>query len=397
MARDLRLLRDLTLLDGSGAAPRHGMAVLLLGDRVAEVTSAATPAPAAARVEALGGRVLMPGLFDVHAHARAPDLLRLLEHGVTTIRIPGGRFLRGQRGPTVVAAGRFIDGEASLLPDAARCHDETEVRQEVRRQAEQGMEWVKLYTALPPPLVRAAVDEAHARGLRVVGDLVATSWTEAARAGIDSLCHAAPRHPALLPERARDRYVEDLGRGAHPVCRFLELLELDAPEVDEMVDVLAGTGVAVDPTLVGLESLLFTGDPDYHRGLPPGDEKPPRLTPEAVEELRRRAIPAWEKALALVGRLHRGGVRIVAGTDCPRPFVAPGVSLWRELRLLARAGLSATEAVHAATGAAAVALGLGDERGVVRAGLRADLLLLDGDPLAEVTPLVWTMQGGTVR
>jgi len=397
MARDLRLLKDVTLLDGSGAPPRPGAAVLVRGDRVAEVTTAAAPAPAEARVEALGGRWLIPGLFDVHAHARAPDLLRLLEHGVTTIRIPGGRFLRGQRGPTVVGAGRYIDGEGSLLPDAARCHDEDEVRREVQRQADQGMEWVKLYTALPPPLVRAAVDEAHARGLRAVGDLVATSWTEAARAGIDSLCHAAPRHPALLPEHARARYLEDLRRGAHPVCRFLELLELDAPEVDEMVALLADRGVAVDPTLVGLESLLFTGDPDYHRSLPPGGEDPPRLTEEAVEELRRRARPAWAKALALVGRLHRGGVRIVAGTDCPRPFVAAGVSLWRELRLLARAGLSAAEAVRAATGAAAAALGLGEERGVVRPGQRADLLLLDGDPLAEPTPLIWTMQGGTVR
>jgi len=268
------------------------------------------------------------------------------------------------------------------------------MRHEVRRQAAAGATMIKLYVGLGPEQVQAGVDEAHAAGLRAIGDLVQTSWTDAALAGIDYLCHL-PRHPSLLPEAARHAFQRDVADGDHPVCRFLELVDPQGHEVSEMVATVARAGVAVDPTLVSLEAMLFAGDPDYHARA--GHARPTPLADPELEALRRRARPAWRKALALVEALHQGGVTLLAGTDAPRPWVAPGRSLHRELALLASAGLSAGEALSAATGTSAAALGLADEVGTILPGRRADLVLLERDPLADlanITSIRWVMRGG---
>jgi imidazolonepropionase-like amidohydrolase len=194
--------------------------------------------------------------------------------------------------------------------------------------------------------------------------------------------------------------MDDLARGEHPVGRWLELLDPGGPEVARMVDALAEAGVVVDPTLVSLEALLFSGDPDYHAAVDPSGESPvPELMPATLAELRRRASICWEKALGLVRALHRGGVTLLAGSDCPRPWVRPGTSLHRELQLLQAAGLEAGAALAAATGRCAAALGLGDEAGAVRPGRRADLLLLEADPTADLentTSVRWRMVRGEI-
>jgi len=376
--------------------------VVVQGGRILELGAGPLPAPAAAETLDLSGRHLVPGLIDAHVHAEDPAVLRvLLEAGITTIRNPGPMepSVRQRGGPRVLHAGRYIDGAGSLVAGAVQVSTEQEARREVGRQAEQGVDLVKLYQALGPALVRAAVDEAHERGLVAVGDLVATGWTEAARAGIDFLCHAVPRHPALLPQEARSEYLRRLRQGDHPICSWVELLDLEAPPVQQMIDALARGGVAVDPTLVSLEAMLFAGDPEYHDSLGAQGEEPPRLAPDRVAQLRERARPVWRKTCALVRRLHRGGVRILCGTDAPRAFVAPGASLHRELVLLAGAGLSPLEALMSATGGAADLLGLGGEVGSIRPGARADLVLLDRDPMADLrhtASVCWVMQGGGI-
>jgi len=367
------VLRGATLLDGTGAPPMDDATVVVQGERILEVGQGPAAHPTSAEVHELHGGYLVPGLCDAHAHVEdAPELQALVEFGVTTIRNPA---LRGTRRPATLpdatprpmvhSAGRPIDGPQSALPFAMRATTPAEVRDEVRRQAEGGTALVKLYIGLAPEQVVAGIDEAHALGLQVIGDLVSTSWTEAARAGIDFLCHAVPRHPSLLPEDSRSTYLEDLRRGAHPVCRWLELLDPDGPEVREMARVVSEAGVAVDPTLVSLEAMLFAGDPRYHATVDPdGAEVAPDLTSGALTRLRRLAGAAWEKALLFVGRLHREGVTLLAGSDCPRPWVRPGASLHRELGLLADA-----------------------------------VLLLSDDPLADLansTSIRWVMQGGEI-
>lgn len=402
MAAD-RVLRGGTLLDGCGGAPLRDAVVVITGGRIVEV--AAAPGPGlpggVERLDLSPDSWIIPGLVDAHVHVVGPWVERaLLDSGVTAVRDPGATDER-THSPALVElrAGPVIDCPPALpRRHGAWVESPAQMAAEVRRQAEHlGVDLVKLYTRLPPELVRAGVTEAHARGLRAMGDLVRTSWTEAAGAGIDFLCHAVPRHPDLLPPARRADYVDAVqNRAANPVQAWLARLDLAAAPVARLADVLAEHGVVVDPTLVALESLLFTGDPEFHQrvageqGQPPPElghaQQVPGLEPATVDRLRRLAAPALDAALGLVELLHRRGVAVIAGSDAPRGWVAPGASLRRELRLLTRAGLSRAEALHAATAGAARALGL-HHLGAVAPGKRADLVVLDGDPRADLDHL----------
>ena len=390
-----------TLVDGAGGPPLPGSAVVLRDGRVEAVGRMGDlPRPEGARRIDAAGLYLIPGLIDAHAHVEADDawaLEALQARGVTSFRNPAtratrvGREHRAPEAPAILSAGPVIDAPPCDRPEADYVTSPQEARAAVRRQAAAGVDLIKLYVKLPPDLLRAAVAQAHDLGLRVLGDLRATSWTEAARAGIDFLCHAAPYHPALLPAAARSAYSADIQRHPERAYTWLERVDLDGPEIAEMISDLARAGVAVDPTLVATEALFFAGDPTYTDALTPAQAAMPevqRIPPAGdlprMSEYLRTARRLWRKTLGLVRRLHQGGVTLLAGTDTPRPWVAPGHSLHRELTLLVQAGLSPAEALGSATGDAAAALGLCREVGSVTVGARADLVLLEADPLVKI-------------
>jgi imidazolonepropionase-like amidohydrolase len=387
-----------TLIDGTGGPPLPESAVVLRDGRVEAVgRMGQLPRPEAAQRLDAAGLYLIPGLIDAHAHVEAVDawaVEALHAQGVTALRNPATRVgceHRDPDAPAILSAGTVIDAPPRDRPEADYVTSPEEARAAVRRQAAAGVDLVKLYTKLPPDLLRAAVAQAHDLGLRAMGDLRATSWTEAARAGIDFLCHAAPYHPALLPAAARAAYRAEIQRHPERAYTWLERVDLDGAEIAEMITALARAGVAVDPTLVASEALFFAGDPTYTDALTPAQAAMPRAqrTPPAgdlprMSEYLQTARSLWRKTLGLVRRLHRGGVALLAGTDTPRPWVAPGHSLHRELTLLVQAGLSPAEALGSATGDAAAALGLCREVGSVTVGARADLVLLEADPLLEI-------------
>jgi hypothetical protein len=414
------LLKGATLVDGTGEVPLVRTNVLIGGDRIVAVTREDQPTPSAgeAEVHDLRGTFLIPALIDAHAHVYQDWMhSALLSMGITTIRNPmtfptddGGTGSEDRLKVDALRAGLPIDYPPSPLPHVATVSTEVQMRDEVGRQAGDGVDLVKLYTGLPPELVRAGVAEAHALGIKAIGDLVRTSWTDAARAGIDYLSHAVPRHPSLLPAAVRAQYHDDVALGRqHPVCRWLELVDLRGEEILQMAEALVECGVAVDPTLTSLEAMLFAGDPRYHALIEDGQrrlpsqlrkqQQVPHLPSGALADLRRRASAAWDKALGLVNLLHEQGVTLLAGTDTPRAWVVPGASLHRELVLLGAAGLSSMEALCAATGQCAAALGIEEQKGTVEPGKRADLVVLDDDPLADInntTSIRWVMRAGVI-
>lgn len=361
-----------TVIDGTGAPARPDTTVVVRGDRIESLGPRATTVlPEDAERRGVSGRWILPGLLDAHAHAETPDDLRaLLLWGVTAFRNPAATptpATRSSTGPPmhIVRAGLPIDHPPSSIPRPGVVEVTTadEARAAVRRQAADGAGLIKLYTRLPPDLVRAAVAEAHRCGLKALGDLALTSWTDAARAGIDFLSHAMPRHPSLLPPERQDAYLRDLAeRRVDPLERWFDLVDLDGNEVREMIGALRDHAVCVDPTLVGVEAALGGRDA-------PG----------------KRAV--WPKVLGLVSRLREAGVVLVAGTDAPRPGIGAGESLHRELALLCEAGASEAEVLSIATAKNAAALGLDGRLGTLAPGLRADLVVLGADPLARLSNL----------
>ena len=168
---------------------------------------------------------------------------------------------------------------------------------------------------------------------------------------------------------------------------------------------MAERKVVFDPTLAAVEAIFFGDEMRFHRS-PSMKTLPASLTDSWRDYLTtmawsaddyRRAKLQFGKAIELTGRMHRAGVPVVAGTDLSMPWVIPGESLHRELELLVQAGLSPMEAIAAATSRAARALKLDQQVGVIAAGRRADLVVLNGNPAANIAAtrsILMVLQGG---
>lgn len=424
----LYVLEGATVIDGTGAAPIRDAAIVVREGRIAAVgRHGAVAYPESAVVIPVGGRWIIPGLIDAHAHvttlltradstgaeslrydraASEEVLAALLECGVTTVRNPSApteegvalrdAVTRGEvRGPRIVTAGRslVLGRRRSPDPNVAAVASVAEVRAEVRRQCAAGVDWIKVYGSLPPNLVRAAIEEAHARRVRVVGHLGRTTWTEAASMGIDAIAHGAPWTDECLPPSRRAAY-RDAAAVRGPMrarIDWLEWLEPAGPHVGAMIDSLARHKVGLDPTLIAYHTKFWGDDPMYREN--PANAHIPSLAAEwsrrtLVDDWTandfRRAKAAWPKLLALVKRFDEAGLLLTAGSDEPNPWVVPGDGYHRELELLASAGISTARVLTIATRNGARLLGLEREVGTIARGKQADLVILLADPIADI-------------
>jgi imidazolonepropionase-like amidohydrolase len=377
---DRLVLLGATVIDGTGAPPEAGRAVVVAGDRITDVVPAArVPIGAVLRLD---GLTLLPGLINCHVHlclgAEADPVCVLLddplsltalkaalrarqtvEAGVTTVRDLGGRdyvefsvrraIAEGlQPGPRVLAAGRGIcmtGGHGWWIGREADGPDD--VREAVREQLEMGADVIKIFATggmLTPGVdpgspqltdleIRAAVDEARRAGRRVAAHAHAASGIRASvDAGITSIEHGV--------------YVNQ-----------------------DLAERMKQTGVYLVPTLVAPSAIVDGGEA---AGIPAFMVRNAR----AVFEAHGRGFEA----------AVRTGVPIAAGTDAGTPLNPHG-SMVPELALMVRYGLSPMDALRAATASAAAALGLEREVGRVAPGFVADLLAVEGDPLADIAAL----------
>ena len=416
--REVLALTNARVVDGNAGPVLDGVTILIEDGRITLIgPTAAVTLPAESRHLDLTGQVVMPGLVDMHYHVTtgamryrrdsagrldstydrrvAERLLRVaLAHGITTIRDPGaspldaaialreavdsGRVL----GPRTLTAGPIIS-DPRLSPER--------LREEIGTQADAGVDFIKLYAGIGPDLLRLAVDEAHARRLRVIGHLQSTSWTEAALAGIDFVTHGGNWHEAYVV-RSRRAAFEKLGGTMRARIAWLEWLDLEGPAVDSMISALREHRVSVDPTLVAYHTKFWWRDSIYQR------DPDVAVVPEVLENWRvlgmhtsdwtakefDRVQAAWPKMLALVARMQREGVRLTTGSDLASPWVIPGVALHQELALLVSAGIPPADVLRMATRNGAEALGLLGETGTIEPGKRADLVVLEADPLRDI-------------
>lgn len=394
-------------MDGRGILRDH--TVLIRDAEILEVTRGQVRLPEGVPVLDGEGAYVIPGLWDLHVHAVADAgafFPLFLAHGVTGVRDMGGepdslaavvaRLASGELlGPRLVAAGPILDGPGHRWspPFVRHLETEEEARAAVAELARTGVDFLKVYSGLPPEVYRALAGEAAERGLPLAGHVpFAVPASLASGLGQASFEHADPGTAGLEcvddgEARLRSALGVWGGSGYGPYLGELAALRegRDAACVRDLHRVLRENGTRVVPTLgnhvkdsahVSWEALPLLDEPRRRSCLATLE-----LFHQAGDEERKGHHAA---VLADVGALHRAGVRVLAGTDTPNPCLVPGASLHDELALLVQAGLTPREALAAATVEAARFLGLADRLGTVEAGKTADLVLVRGNPVDDI-------------
>ena len=376
------LLHGVRVFDPEAGVTTPDRQVLIEAGRIVSVEPAEEPTDEDLRVIRANGATLIPGLIEMHTHPMGAAFGNRfgrahLAYGITSVRITAAApyravaereaILAGRRvGPRLFLTGATLDGSRIYYPGSAPSAGGPGADAAFRQAEELDYDLLKTYVRLDDASQKDAVERARRRGLFVSSHEI----YPAVRYGISGI-----EHLKGTSRRGFSPKITDLGRSYADVRSLL-----------------VESGVFFTPTLLiyggwdlalAREPTLLETDRRIH-ALPhwlatrlvaplenPGDPA------ERLELMR----PMWETIAAV----HEAGARVIAGTDTP--IVPYGLGLILEIEQLAEAGLGAAGALRTATAGAAEALGLAGELGVVAPGALADLVLLDGDPLEDLTAL----------
>jgi len=347
------------------------------------------------------GKTLVPGLWDSHMHIgddySGPSELSI---GVTSVRDPGNddqltiaRRQRRAAGNLLmphVYASSLIDGKGPNTAQVANVvTSEAEAIKAVDDAKAKGQVGVKFYGTFNPAWVAPAAAEAHKQGLHVHGHLPAgMKPSQAIAAGYDELTHIYFVSMEAMPDDVV-QHSNGMQRFAG-TGRYMKDVNLDAEPMKSLIATMAKKKIYSDPTLVVVESLFVPENGDlspayapYVGTLPPAVERGFRqggfATPPGVTRADYRA--SFKKEEELVGRMHKAGVPIVAGTD------GSGLELVRELELYVESGFSNVDALRAATIVPATLVGADTHSGKIAIGWDADVVLVEGDPSKKIGDL----------
>jgi imidazolonepropionase-like amidohydrolase len=295
-------------------------------------------------------------------------------------------------GPRLLIAGPYLDGDASRNPMSLKVATPDAARRAVAYWSGEGATWFKFLGRATRDVIRAAVEEAHARGLRVTGHLCAVTFTEAAALGIDLLQHGFITNSDYVPGKRPDVCPPDN-------MRIQADVDVDSAEVQATIRVIVKHGTAVASTLSAYESFipdrpldprgLALLAPDtrkevetIHGGLAADFHVPPRLLQKMM---------AWERMFVAAGGLLGSGV------DPWGTGVLPGLGDLRNYELLVQAGFTPEQSIQIMTLNGARILGEAQQIGSIAAGKRADLVVVRGDPIrtpAEIYDVVTVFKDG---
>jgi Tol biopolymer transport system component/imidazolonepropionase-like amidohydrolase len=375
------VIRNVRVLDGTGAPAREGMDVAIEGERITRVEPTGGEVAEDVRVVSGEGKTLIPGLIEMHTHLGLPAWGSRqgkvwLAYGITSVRTPADALYRvleeresiraGRRvGPRIFYTGATLDGDRIYYPGALALNDSEELEQEMKRAVALGYDLVKTYVRLPDGLQKEAIEKAHADGIFVTSHEV----YPAVAYGVDGIEH--------LSGTSR--------RGFSPKLTQLRRT------YDDVVELIARSGVYFTPTVLiqGGYTLALAREPGlldearFQAFFPPFVKESLRTRPGAGDASASREVVA--PMFATIDEIHKRGGKVIAGTDSP--IVPYGLSLVLEIEELSEAGLGPMAALESATRVAAEALGAGEDLGTIEPGKIADLVLLGADPSEDIKNL----------
>ena len=408
-------LTNVRVIDGTGAAPSEGQTVVISGGKITAVGPAAsTTVPNGARIVDLAGYSVLPGLVGMHNHLFFPmggsppiystmgnSFPRLyLALGVTTIRTTGSvapytdleikRLVdAGQMiGPKMDVTAPYLEGKGSFTPVMHELTGTDDVRRMVNFWADQGATSFKAYMNITRAELRAAVEEAHKRGLKVTGHLCSVGYKEAAEIGIDNLEHG------LFPN---SEYVADKKPDVCPsgINQALINLDINGAAVQETIRVLVAKNVAITSTLPVFEA----NAPVAQSGIGAArallnqrmlntmsnDARIRYLTARARVPSTSPVATAVRKSMDFERAFVKAGGLLIAGLDpTGNGGIVAGFGDLRGVELLVEAGFTPVEAIKIASFNGAKYLGRESQIGSIAVGKSADLMIVKGNPATNI-------------
>jgi imidazolonepropionase-like amidohydrolase len=423
-------LLHVTVIDPRDGSAQPDRTVVVDGDVIAAVVPSGGPLPASGagatvpRIVDAQGKFIVPGLWDMHVHFADPGSAKLfIANGVTGVRVMWGnpRFAPGMErfhfemreafdkgaevGPRMVIASQILDGPTPIWPNSVALSTPAEGRKAVSEAKAEGSDFIKVYSLLPRPVYAAIADESKKWGLPFAGHVPESmSVAEASDMGQRSIEHltgmlvaCSSRETELRRKQAA--YAKKERTPAEWSAYRREQVDqaiatYDAKHAGSLFAKFVKNGTWHCPTLTVENVMASLDDPSL------GDD--PRLAYvtsmtrrqwDPKEDFRTKNRTAadyaamrtvFQRKLALVGAMNAANVPLLAGTDELNPYCFAGFSLHDELVWLTKAGLTAVEALRAATWSPARYLGREATMGTVAPGKVADLVVLDADPRADV-------------
>jgi hypothetical protein len=427
LQQNVLVISDVTVIDATGAPAKPNMTVIITGDRITKIAKTGEVAiPKNAQVVDGTGKFLIPGLWDMHVHAVLGSLPErffplFIANGVTGVRdmaadLKLAKQLRkeineGKRvGPRFIA-GQMVDGPMPVWPGLPiSISDEASARQTAASVKDRGADFIKVYSLIPRPAYFALADEAKKLRITFAGHVpISVSAFEVSDAGQKSIEHLEgilrasstiePELRSTLEEALKAaKDTDQMRRSLVDALNKTEFRALDTYSEEKATALfarLAANGTWQAPSLVLHRAGAFMDDSDFTNDprlkYVPRDIRDDWKNQDDFRLKNRRAESSarhrmlFQKQLELIMGMHRAGVKLLAATDSLGWYVVPGFSLHDELELFVKAGLNPMEALQTATRNPAIYLGLIDMVGTIEMGKKADLVLLEANPLENIS------------
>ncbi len=407
------------MIDGTGSPALENQAVILDNGKIADLgPSSSVSVPPGARVLDLSGKTVFPGLVMLHEHLftispdSKPSKILLVEQpvsfpllylaaGVTTLRTAGSIDAQadlaikraidsGQHpGPDMFLTAPYLESNPLTFSQMHALASPDEVRRAVDHGAAEGMTSFKAYIHLTPEELKAAIDEAHSKGLKITGHLCSVGFTEAADMGIDGLEHGLGVDTEFFPGKQPGVCPPD--RAAEK--DFDARVDVESPEVQRLIHHLVERHVAITSTMAVFEDATDNLQP--MSALEDREMRALCFKSALIYRIIRKVVLPRIVMHHLMGKemqferdfVAAGGLLLAGSDPTGDGGTVAGYADQREIELLVKAGFTPVEAIHIATANGAEYLGQNDRIGTIAKGKQADLVVVTGDPSKNVSDI----------